>query len=155
VSFAPREITDKVDLSLPAPTVDASEIPAGVYVMRSTQQVCCEMKDERGSHFSVVSNGEMSIDRNTSQETTEDKVATTNKREDSIPNTQAFSNTSLVPRYFIIHSDGSGSELLRQADVSEFLSQAENDPATAVLRSPVEGHGEATGVTVLTPYTGE
>jgi hypothetical protein len=24
-----------------------------------------------------------------------------------------------------------------------------------VLRSPVEGHGEATGVTVLTPYTGE
>lgn len=148
VSFAPHELTDKIDLSAPAPTNKPTDIPAGVYVMRSTQQNCCEMKDARGTHFSVVSNGEMSIDKKESKEVKEEK-------EESTPNAQATPQTSLVPRYFIIHSDGSGSELLRHVDVREFLSQAEKDPATAVLRSPLEGHHETTGVTILKPYAGK
>lgn len=42
---------------LPVPLNDGSNILAGVYVMRSASQMCCEMTDERGYHFSVISNG--------------------------------------------------------------------------------------------------
>ncbi|XP_031553104.1 sperm-associated antigen 17-like isoform X2 [Actinia tenebrosa] len=154
VSFAPRELTGKIDLSIPAPTNQPTDIPAGVYVMRSTQQNCCETKDIRGTHFSVASNGKMSIDKKEPQEVKDDNGATTEKKIESTHIERAVPQTTLVPRYFIIHSDGSGSELLRHADVREFLSRAEKDPATAVLRSPVEGDHEATGVTILKPYAG-
>ena len=145
MSFVPREIAKTVDLSSPAPTVEAPEMPAGVYVMRSTHQVCCEMEDERGTRFKVESNGETSVKR------TENNGRAKTDQDDS---STCVPMTTLVPRYFVLHSDGSGSELLRQADVSEFLFQAEKDPAAAVLRSPVEGNSGATGVIVLRPYNG-
>jgi len=60
----------------------------------------------------------------------------------------------IVPRFFIIHADGTGSELLRSVDVKEFLEHAEKDPATAVLKTPLEGHPDVTGLTILKPYSG-
>ena len=64
------------------------------------------------------------------------------------------SKTPHVPRYFILHSDGTGSELLRDIDVAEFLEQAQKDPISAVLKSPVEGHPDVTGLTILRPHSG-
>lgn len=63
--------------------------------------------------------------------------------------------TPLVPRYFILHSDGTGLELLRGVDVVEFLEEAQKDPRCAVLQSPVEGHLGVTGLTTIRPYSGE
>lgn len=51
--------------------------------------------------------------------------------------------------------DGTGYELLRHHDVSEYLKAAEDDVTTAVLRTPVEGLPGVTGITVLKPFPGK
>lgn len=139
ISFAPRELAEKIDLAAPEPSNKAAETPAGIYVMRSNDQVCCELKDTRGTQFTVMSNGETSINKPPSQ---------TDETSSNGP------LTSLVPRYFGVYQDGSGFELLRQSDVNEFLCEAEKEPSCAVLKSPVEGVHQATGITVLKPYSG-
>ena len=53
-----------------------------------------------------------------------------------------------------MHRNGTGYELLRHQDVSEFLKQAEEDDATAILKTPVEGLPGVTGITVLKPFPG-
>ena len=50
--------------------------------------------------------------------------------------------------------DGTGYEMLRHDDVSEYLQAAEGDATTAVLRTPVEGLPGVTGITVLKPFPG-
>lgn len=50
--------------------------------------------------------------------------------------------------------DGTGFELLRHQDVDEYLKAAKDNVATAVLRTPVEGLPNVTGVTVLKPFSG-
>ena len=63
-------------------------------------------------------------------------------------------NTPHVPRFFVMHRNGTGYELLRHQDVSEFLKKAEEDAATAILKTPVEGLPGVTGITVLKPFPG-
>ena len=53
-----------------------------------------------------------------------------------------------------MHRNGTGYELLRHQDVSEFLKKAEEDAATAILKTPVEGLPGVTGITVLKPFPG-
>ena len=63
-------------------------------------------------------------------------------------------NTAHVPRFFVMRRDGTGYELLRHKDVSEYLKAAECDSSSAVLRTPVEGLPGVTGITVLKPFSG-
>lgn len=51
--------------------------------------------------------------------------------------------------------DGTGYELLRHQDVSDYLKAAEDDVTTAVLRTPVEDLPGVTGITVLKPFQGK
>lgn len=37
-----------------------------------------------------------------------------------------------------MYADGSGTELLRNSDIEEYLALAYGDPATAVLQEPVQ-----------------
>lgn len=140
-----------------------SNTPEGVYVMRTANQLCCEVTDGRGTHFTVMSNGQMTVGK----EETESKETimksdgnnngTVNEEEkpsESGPLQQA-PVSPIVPRFFVIHADGTGSELLRSIDVKDFLERAEEDPTTAVLRSPLEGHPDVTGLTILKPYSGK
>ena len=57
-----------------------------------------------------------------------------------------------APRFFIIHADGSGTELLRYQDVAEYIANAEDDPATAILMDPLADYPGVLGITVLKPY---
>ena len=54
-----------------------------------------------------------------------------------------------------MHRNGTGYELLRHQDVSEFLKQAEKDDTTAILKTPVESLPGVTGITVLKPFPGK
>ena len=152
--------------------VNEEAVPAGVYVMRSASQQCCEMTDSRGTHFNVISNGHMYAEKteepagNQETHTPEDKdskatadqdseSANTDREEQTPTSVTQAPLTSLVPRFFIVHADGSGTELLRPCDVQDFLAQAEKDPGIAVLRSPVEGQPDVSGITILRPYSGE
>ena len=144
------------------PAMDEQEALVGVYVMRTTSQRCCEMTDTRGTHFTVMSNGGMTVNKAETRETTTEESATPS---DETENKESKSSEAgplqratvspLVPRFFIIHADGTGSELLRGVDVKEFLERAEKDPATAVLKTPLEGHPDVSGITVLKPYSGK
>ena len=74
--------------------------------------------------------------------------------EKSLDVDDSLANTPHVPRFFVMRRDGTGYELLRHEDVSEYLKEAEDDVATAVLRTPVEGLPGVTGITVLKPFSG-
>ncbi|PFX34574.1 Sperm-associated antigen 17 [Stylophora pistillata] len=134
--------------------------PVGVYVMRTANHLCFEMTDGRGSHFTVMSNGHITVDKEETGSLYQDIVAkpdyaTNEKRTPAEQGPLEPAPVSpIVPRFFVIHADGSGSELLRSVDVQDFLKQAEDDPLTAVLRSPLEGHADVTGLTIVKPYSG-
>ena len=143
------------------PPIDGAQSPAGVYVMRTTSQLCCEMTDSKGTHFVVMSNGKTSVTKKEAESTREEVVSAqleSSEQKGKEPSQsgpiQVAPVSPLMPRFFVIHADGTGSELLRSIDVKDFLKRAEEDPATAVLKSPVEGHPDATGITVLRPYSG-
>ena len=137
-----------------------SKAPEGVYVMRTASQLCCEMTDGRGTHFTVISNGQMTVDQRETESISKEIISKTEgtfdeKEEPSEPGPiQQASLSPIVPRFFIIHADGTGLELLHSDDVKDFLEQAEEDPATAVLKSSLEGQVDVTGLTVLRPYSG-
>lgn len=43
-------------------------------------------------------------------------------------------------RFFVIYTDGSGMELLRDSDIEEYLSLAYGESTTVVLQEPVQEH---------------
>jgi hypothetical protein len=55
------------------------------------------------------------------------------------------------PRFFIIHKDSSGTELLRFDDICDYLREAEVNPMTAIIRDSVQGYPNIIGTTVLKP----
>ena len=57
-----------------------------------------------------------------------------------------------APRFFIVHADGSGTELLRYQDLAEYIANAEDDLATAILMDPLADYPGVMGLTVLKPY---
>jgi hypothetical protein len=57
-----------------------------------------------------------------------------------------------APKFFIVHPDGSGTELLRFQDVSEFIATAEDDLSTAILMDPLPDLPGVLGITVMKPY---
>ena len=57
----------------------------------------------------------------------------------------------LPPRYFVVHADGKGDELLRWEDVDKYISGADEDDKCAVIRTSVEGDEEAQAITVISP----
>ena len=63
--------------------------------------------------------------------------------------------SEIKPRYFVVHSDGSGEELLRYEDVCQYLQEAESNPSSAILHGGLEGDEEATTLTVLQPHRGK
>ncbi|CAF4641723.1 unnamed protein product [Rotaria socialis] len=60
-----------------------------------------------------------------------------------------------VPRFFIIHEDGSGTELLRFKDLYSYLRTMDLDQSTAVVREPLLSNPKVTGATVMRPFQDE
>ena len=54
-------------------------------------------------------------------------------------------------RFFVIHKDSSGTELLRYDDLSEYFSEVEVDPMSAIIRDSVQGYTGIMGTTILRP----
>ncbi|XP_061769692.1 sperm-associated antigen 17 isoform X4 [Nerophis ophidion] len=55
------------------------------------------------------------------------------------------------PRLFLVHEDGSGSELLNSQTVVELLDQAHLDPTVALLKDPLPDTQDEFGITFLKP----
>ncbi|KAM9565464.1 sperm-associated antigen 17 [Guaruba guarouba] len=120
----------------------------GRYIMKHTSSTVCEMVDTEGNIFKVMADGSTnvcipSIDSNDK----EDRSSAAALQEVNKPITY----DEHVPRFFIIKADGSGTELLRNRDVQEYLAKVYSDPAAAVLQDPVEELPGVLSITVLHP----
>lgn len=60
-----------------------------------------------------------------------------------------------MSRFFIVHEDGSGTELLRFKDLYSYLRTMDLDPSTAVVREPLLSNPKVTGATVMRPFQGK
>ncbi|XP_046333573.2 sperm-associated antigen 17-like isoform X4 [Haliotis rufescens] len=118
------------------------------YVLRHNADVVCETVDGDGNVFNVKYTGDYSVIMANGDETSNESVDD-HKQEKGV--TQYGQH---APRFFIIHADGSGTELMRYQDVAEYLTSAEDSTATAVVKDPLPDHPGVTGITILKPYIG-
>ncbi|XP_068554843.1 sperm-associated antigen 17 [Anas acuta] len=120
----------------------------GRYVMKHTCSTICEMMDPEGNLFKVMADGSTSVVvPSIGSDNKENRSSVSVLPEDKKP----VIYDEHVPRFFVIHTDGSGTELLRRKDVEEYLAEASSDPAAVVLQEPVQEHPGVLSITVLRP----
>ena len=61
---------------------------------------------------------------------------------------------SISSRFFVVHQDRGGTELLRFKDLYSYLRSTDLDPSTAVVREPLLSNPKVTGATVMRPFRG-
>uniref|UniRef100_A0A7M5X1M2 Sperm-associated antigen 17 n=1 Tax=Clytia hemisphaerica TaxID=252671 RepID=A0A7M5X1M2_9CNID len=117
--------------------ISQSDIPCskGTCVMKQTTQNALQIIDHQGNQFEVDADGSYRVQKG--QHSHDEDVS-----------------SEIKPRYFVVHSDGSGEELLRYEDVCHYLQEAESNPSAAILHGGLEGDEEATTLTVLKPHSG-
>lgn len=108
------------------------------YCMRHFADVIVETVDNEGNVFNVKNDGTNVVLRANEEEETQDGITFYKQH---------------APRLFVIHPDGSGTELLRYQDISEYMMNAEDDPNTAILMDPLPDHPGVLGITILKPHT--
>ncbi|XP_030327824.1 sperm-associated antigen 17 isoform X3 [Strigops habroptila] len=120
----------------------------GRYIMKHTSSTICEMVDPEGNIFKVMADGSTNVCvPSIGSNNKEDRSSAAALQEVNKPTTY----DEHVPRFFIIKADGSGTELLRNRDVQEYLAKVCSDPAAAVLQDPVEELPGVLSITVLCP----
>nr|XP_048675647.1 sperm-associated antigen 17 isoform X2 [Caretta caretta] len=123
---------------------------AGRYVMKHNSNVICEVLDPEGNLFKVMADGSTSVFiPSIDSDGEEDGYLVPIPKEVHTPVTYG----EHAPRFFIVYADGSGTELLRNCDIEEYLALAYGDPATAVLQEPVQECPGVLSITVLRPLT--
>ncbi|KAL5020758.1 hypothetical protein ScPMuIL_002159, partial [Solemya velum] len=119
------------------------------YVLRHNADVIVETVDGDGNVFNIKYNGEYVVLPSAG----DDASDTSSDNQDKIDK-RMMSFKEHAPRFFIVHSDCSGTELMRYRDIADYLITAEQSPATAVLRDDLPDYQGVTGITVLKPYLG-
>ncbi|XP_040563022.1 sperm-associated antigen 17 isoform X2 [Gallus gallus] len=131
-------------------TIEKEGSQAGRYIMKHTSSTICEMMDPEGNLFKVMADGSTSVlVQSTGFDNKENESSTSLLPEVN----KSISYDEHVPRFFIIHMDGSGTELLRSKDVEAYLAEACGDPAVAVLQEPVQEYPGAVSITTLFPLS--
>ena len=123
----------------------------GAYTMQHRDRVVVETCDLDGNQFLVKWDGDIYTslvpkDANKSGEGE-------GEGEEGEDVKKEASQMTPIPRFFVLHPDGSGTELLRQQAVLPYVHQAGMDPNVAVLNDPIPEHPEIQGVTVMQPHT--
>ena len=125
-----------------------------VYVMRHFGEVICETVDNEGNIFNVKYTGESLVNMADVEDGSSDNSSEIGHEKAQCHNNN---NKKLVqykqhaPRFFIIHANGSGSELLRYQDVAEYLSTSEADPSCAFLVDAIVDCPGVVGISCLRP----
>ncbi|XP_033866498.3 sperm-associated antigen 17 [Acipenser ruthenus] len=127
------------------------ELQPCIYTMRHTTEVICEVMDPEGNLFQVMVDGKTSTFISNTEAGAEEEVEDLLQEQTLKYNPVTYKEHA--PRFFIVHADGSGTELLRSRDVEDYLSQCFTDPAIAVLKEPLPDFQGVYGITVLHPCT--
>nr|KAG5694504.1 hypothetical protein BaRGS_014235 [Batillaria attramentaria] len=119
------------------------------YVMRHNADVICETVDPEGNVFNIKCSGDFCVLPVAAGDELSDNSDEPRQGEKKLARYGHH-----APRFFIVHADGSGTELLRYQDIAEYLTSAERNPATAVLKEPLPEYPGVVGMTILKPYIG-
>ncbi|XP_048338762.1 sperm-associated antigen 17 [Sphaerodactylus townsendi] len=117
----------------------------GKYVMKHNSNIACEVTDPAGNIFKVMVDG-----------STFEFIAGCDSEGmelEPMPAQAPVIYGEHAPRFFIVHADGSGTELLRTRDTDEYLCMAYGDPVTAVLQEPIQECPGILSITILCPLT--
>jgi hypothetical protein len=125
---------------------DFSESLENSYVFDMNSDIILTHKDENANKFTVNRFGKATV---LSRDTTDD--SSQNDRDE----TKIRTYRNHAPKFFVIHKDSSGTELLRYSDIMAYLNEAEIDPMTAVIRDNVQGYPNIISTTVLKPLKGK
>ncbi|XP_034266923.1 sperm-associated antigen 17 isoform X2 [Pantherophis guttatus] len=117
----------------------------GKYIMKHNSKIVCEMTDLTGNIFKVMADGSTS----TFIPTVDIESKVTEPTEIQTPVIYG----EHAPRFFIVHADGSGTELLRTKDTEEYLAMAYGHPTITVLREAIQECPGVLSITVLCPLT--
>nr|XP_014344891.1 PREDICTED: LOW QUALITY PROTEIN: sperm-associated antigen 17 [Latimeria chalumnae] len=123
----------------------------GSYIMRHNAEVICETMDPVGNLFQVMVDGKTSVVLPSAEQEGEEKKDA-EPPQPVIPIIECpLTYGEHAPRFFIVHANGTGTELLRDKEVETYLLKSQCDPATAVLKEPVSEYPGVLGITVLQP----
>ncbi|XP_028331007.1 sperm-associated antigen 17 isoform X4 [Gouania willdenowi] len=130
-----------------SPGDDSPSNSAGIYTMSHTDKIACEVTDLEGNCFKVMDDGQVSVLNPGSAPRTaqQDEDGLEEEEESDVTNVMNY------PRLFIVHKDGSGTELLNSHIVEELLYHAYSDPRIALLKEPLTDTQDEFGITILKP----
>ncbi|XDV49401.1 hypothetical protein PO909_018659 [Leuciscus waleckii] len=114
--------------------------PPGQYVMNHGADVLCHVTDPEGNYFQVSADSQITVTSNGSE-----------MRETETELQQNAGFITHPPRLFVVHEDGSASELLRAQDMEDLLQKAYCDSSIAVLTDPLPDSQQSFGITLLRP----
>ncbi|XP_067379815.1 sperm-associated antigen 17 [Channa argus] len=138
-------------LVTPSPMDGSPTNPPGSYTFSHSDKVACDVTDPDGNHFQVMEDGQISVLNFSPAPSTlkPDEEESEADQEESTDFQVKFREH--FPRLFLVHEDGSGTELLSSQNVEELLYQAYNDPATALLKEPLPHTQDEFAITILKP----
>ena len=102
------------------------------YLLRHFGVTLVETTDNEGNQFCVRSSGDTSVNLSGVGDTIHDADG------EAPLEKQVVHYKQHAPRFFVVHGDGSGLELLRYQDVADYIATAEDDPSTAILMDPLQ-----------------
>ncbi|KAK9524640.1 hypothetical protein VZT92_017015 [Zoarces viviparus] len=129
----------------------------GSYTMSHADIVACDVTDPDGNHFQVMEDGQLSVlncspaPSTPKQEEEEEPEEEEEEEEDREMAKINVKHREHSPRLFVVHEDGSGTELLSSQTVEELLDQAYSDPTIALLKEPLPDTQDEFGITMLKP----
>uniref|UniRef100_A0A3Q1HUT0 Sperm-associated antigen 17-like n=1 Tax=Acanthochromis polyacanthus TaxID=80966 RepID=A0A3Q1HUT0_9TELE len=124
----------------------------GTYTMSHTDKVACDLTEPDGNRFQVMDDGQIAVAvfspaPSTLKHDEEEEEELEDRRTARLCDKQR----EHCPRLFLVHEDGSGTELLSSCAVEELLYQAHSDPTIALLKEPLPDTQDEYGITVLKP----
>ncbi|XP_070598085.1 sperm-associated antigen 17 isoform X4 [Erythrolamprus reginae] len=117
----------------------------GKYIMKHNSKIVCTMTDLTGNIFKVMADGSTS--------THIPSVDIESKETEPTEIQTPVIYGEHAPRFFIVHADGTGTELLRTKDTEEYLTMAYGHPSITVLREAIQECPGVLSITVLCPLT--
>lgn len=136
-------------LETPCPKGGFPISPAGSYTMSHSDNVVCDVTDPDGNHFEVMEDGTISV-LNLSPAPSI-RVEKVHEDEEDRDSRSVVKHSEHSPRLFIVHENGSGTELLHSQIVEELLFQAYSDPTIAIIKDPLPETQDEFGITILKP----
>ncbi|XP_029931600.1 sperm-associated antigen 17 [Myripristis murdjan] len=137
-------------LMTPSPQCGTPGNKPGSYIMSHTDKVACDFTDHDGNHFQVMEDGQISALISSPASSTLEQEEQ-EEEEDGEMARLHVKHREHCPRFFVVHEDGSGTELLSSQTVEELLYQAHCDPAVALMKEALPDTQGEFGITILKP----